>query len=60
MNEDLIMNEEEAKEALFKINYEYMSHPPKERALLYEEYKSNRNKVKEALIKYKEMNVKFR
>ena len=58
MSEDLIMNEDEAKEALFKINYEYMSHSKEERVLLYDEYRSNRDKIKEALINYKKSILK--
>lgn len=44
------MNEEEAKQALFKIHYEYMSHTPKERLELYDEYIEKRNKIKENLV----------
>lgn len=43
------MTEEEAKTALFKLHYEYMKHTPKERLKLYDEYKEQRNKIKEAL-----------
>ena len=58
MSEDVIMNEDEAKEALFKINYEYMRHSKEERALLYDEYRSDRDKIKEALINYKKSILK--
>lgn len=43
------MSEEEAKKALFELNYEYMSHTPKERLELYEKYQESRRKIKEAL-----------
>ena len=43
------MNEEEAKQALFQLNYEYMSHKPKERIKLYDEYKKNREIIRESL-----------
>lgn len=46
------MNEEEAKEALFKINSEYMKHPPKERLRLYEQYKAKRALVHSLLEEY--------
>lgn len=51
MNEELILTEEESRILLFKINQEYMSHPPKERLALYEKYKNDREKVRQALIK---------
>lgn len=54
MNEELVLTEEESKVALFKINEEYMSHPPKERIHLYEKYKSDREKIREALIRSRE------
>ena len=43
------MNEEEAREALFKLNFEYMKHPPKERLELYETYREERAKIRKAL-----------
>ena len=46
------MTEEEAKNALFELNKEYMSHTKKERLRLYDEYKKNRNTIREALIKH--------
>ena len=52
MNEELIMTEEEARRELFKINDEYMSHSPLERINLYEKYKMDREKIKNALSKY--------
>ena len=39
------MTEEEAREALFKLNQEYMSHTPKERLKLYESYRAEREKI---------------
>ncbi len=47
------MTEEEIRQALFKIHYEYMSHTREERLKLYDEYKTNREKIKEELIKLK-------
>lgn len=47
------MTEEEAREALFKLNFEYMKHPPKERLKLYEEYKEARAKIREELARNK-------
>ena len=46
------MTEEEAKNALFELNKEYMSHSKKERLKLYDEYRKNRSIIREALIKY--------
>lgn len=43
------MTEQEAKSALFKVHQEYMSHSPKERLKLYDEYTQKRNKIKDAL-----------
>ena len=43
------MTEEESRNALFKLNLEYMSHPPNERLALYQEYKHNRQKIREEL-----------
>ena len=43
------MTEQEAKEALFKIHFWYMSHPPKEREKIENEYQEKRNVVKKAL-----------
>ena len=34
------MTEEEARNSLFQLHFEYMSHPPKERLDLYEKYKT--------------------
>lgn len=45
------MTEEEAKNALFQIHYEYMSHTPKERLKLYDEYQQKRNFIKSELAK---------
>lgn len=46
------MTELEAKQALFKLHKEYMTHSPKERIELYDEYKRKRDEIKEALIRY--------
>lgn len=43
------MTEQEAKEALFKLHFEYMSHPPKKRLKLYDKYQEERTKIKKAL-----------
>ena len=43
------MTEQEAKEALFKLHSEYMSHSPKERLELYSSYKEARNTIKNEL-----------
>lgn len=51
MNDDLVLTEEESKIMLFKINQEYMSHSPKERINLYEKYKDDREKIRQALIR---------
>lgn len=45
------MTELESKQALFRLHQEYMTHPPKERLELYDEYMTKRNEIKEALIK---------
>lgn len=45
------MTEEEAREALFKIHWEYMKHTPNERLELYDEYIENRKKIKKELSK---------
>lgn len=50
------MTEEESKKALFQLNYEYMSHTPKERLALYDEYQSKRNAIKQALKEYMQSN----
>ena len=46
---EYIMNEQEAKKALFDLTREYMSHKPKERKKLYSQYIEDRNKIKAAL-----------
>ena len=46
------MTEEEAKVALFKVHTEYMSHTPKERLRLYDEYRNKRAEIKKALVEY--------
>ena len=45
------MTEQEAKEALFKLNYEYMHHSPKERLELYDEYIKQRAEIQKNLRK---------
>ena len=45
------MTEEEARDALFKIHWEYMKHSPKERLELYDEYIENRKRIKKELAK---------
>ena len=45
------MTEEEARKALFQLHFEYMTHTPKERVKLYDEYQRNRSKIREELIK---------
>lgn len=47
------MTEEEAREALINLTFEYMKHPPKERLELYETYKEERAKIRKALSKSK-------
>ena len=44
-----IMNREEAKEAMFALMREYMSHNAKEKKKLYPKYREERNKINEAL-----------
>lgn len=46
------MTEEEAKLALFKLHQEYMTHTPKERLKIYDEYKNEREKIRQELINY--------
>lgn len=46
------MTELESKEALFRLHQEYMTHPPKERLELYDEYMKKRDEIKQALIEY--------
>ena len=43
------MTEQEAKDALFKLHFEYMSHTPKERLELYDEYQKKRSEIRQAL-----------
>ena len=38
MNEEFTMTEEEARQALFDLNLEYMSNPPGVRKKLYPDY----------------------
>ena len=46
------MTEETAQQALINLTREYMKHSSDERKILYNEYKENRNKIKEALINF--------
>ena len=46
------MTEYEATNTLISLTREYMKHTPEERKILYESYKQDRNKVKEALISF--------
>ena len=46
------MNEEEAKKKLFKLHYWYMSHTPKEREKIYDEYIQKRETIRKALSDY--------
>ena len=46
---EYIMNKEEAREALFALTREYMSHNAKERKKLYPKYKEERSKINAAL-----------
>lgn len=43
------MTEEEARDALFNLHYEYMLHTPKERLKLYDEYRDQREYIKSEL-----------
>lgn len=52
------MTEQEAKEALFKLHFEYMTHTPKERLDLYEKYQEERAKIKQELMKFRKENFK--
>jgi len=45
------MTEEESKKALFRVHQEYMTHSPKERLELYDEYKQKREFIRSELIK---------
>ena len=58
------MTEEEARNALFQLHFEYMIHSPKERLKLYDEYREKRAKIRQALIEtlleQKENNVKIK
>ena len=45
------MNKEEARQALFDLTREYMSHKPRERKKLYPKYIEDRNKIKQELIR---------
>ena len=44
------MTVEESKKALFQLHLQYMSHSPKERVTLYDDYIRRRNEIKNLLI----------
>ena len=46
-----MMTEEEARQALFDLHFNYMKHPPKERLELYDEYREKRAEIREELTK---------
>ncbi len=46
------MTEYESTIALFELNREYMSHPPKERLKRYDEYIKKRGEIKKLLSEY--------
>ena len=46
------MTEEEAKKELFELHYWYMSHTPKERGKLYDDYIQKRKTIRKALSDY--------
>lgn len=58
------MTEDEARDALFKLHFDYITHPPKERLILYEEYKKRRQEIRTELAnlmlekKQKELKIK--
>lgn len=52
------MTEQEAKEALFKLHFDYMSHTPRERLTLYDGYQEKRSEIKKALAQSKIQNLK--
>ena len=43
------MTEDEAREAIFKLNNEYMMHSREERLELYDEYKRKRAEIRQLL-----------
>lgn len=45
------MTEEEARNALFQLHFQYMMHPPKERLSLYDEYQKKRGEIRSELAK---------
>ena len=56
------MTEQEAKDALFKLHFEYMTNEPKKRLALYDEYQRKRSEIKkllaQAIIEKKESEIK--
>lgn len=46
------MTEEEARKALFDLHFEYMTHPPKERLKLYDEYQRKRGEIRKSLTEF--------
>ena len=53
------MSEEEARKALFELNFEYMQHTPKERLELYDKYREERAKIREKLKEYYSKQLKL-
>ena len=45
------MTEEEARQALFDLHFNYMKNPPKVRLELYDEYREERAKIRTELAK---------
>lgn len=44
-----MMTEEEARQALFDLHFNYMKNPPKVRLKLYDEYREEREKIRTEL-----------
>ena len=44
-------SEEEARNALFELHFQYMLHPPQERLELYDEYREKRAQIRAELKK---------
>lgn len=47
------MTEQEAKDALFKLHFEYITKPPKERLKVYDEYIAQRRLIQKELSRVK-------
>ena len=58
MNEEFTMTEEEARQALFDLNLEYMSNPPGVRKKLYPDYSEKRAQIRHALAHAKILKMK--